>query len=62
MAARTEVHAHAVAPQRRRWSLLVTGTKPGSTPIGLEEAHRDLLINPEFDEVAAILLDVGYDC
>jgi hemoglobin len=31
-------------------------TKPGSTPIGLEEAHRDLKISPaEFDEVAAEL-------
>jgi len=33
-----------------------TGTRPGSTPIGLEEAHRDLRISPEeFDEVAAEL-------
>ncbi len=33
-----------------------TGTKPGSTPLGLEEAHRDLRISPaEFDEVAAEL-------
>jgi hemoglobin len=32
------------------------GTHPGSTPIGLEEAHRDLRISPaEFDEVAAEL-------
>jgi hemoglobin len=31
-------------------------TKPGSTPVGLEEAHRDLRIAPdEFDEVAAEL-------
>jgi hemoglobin len=31
-------------------------TKPGSTPIGLEYAHRDLKISPaEFDEVAAEL-------
>jgi hemoglobin len=31
-------------------------TKPGSTPLGLEEAHRDLRITPEeFDEVAAEL-------
>src|SRR5436309_1511374 len=29
-------------------------TKPGSTPLGLEEAHRDLKISPAiFDEVAA---------
>ena len=31
-------------------------TKLGSTPLGLEEAHRDLRITPaEFDEVAAEL-------
>ena len=31
-------------------------TKPGSTPLGLEEAHHDLKISPaEFDEVAAEL-------
>ena len=31
-------------------------TAPGSTPLGLEEAHRDLQITPEeFDEVAAEL-------
>jgi hemoglobin len=33
-----------------------TATKPGTTPLGLEEAHRDLRISPaEFDEVAAEL-------
>jgi len=33
-----------------------TATKPGSTPAGLEVAHRDLKISPaEFDEVAAEL-------
>jgi hemoglobin len=33
-----------------------TATKPGSTILGLEEAHRDLTISPEeFDEVAAQL-------
>jgi hemoglobin len=32
------------------------GTEPGSTPLGLEEAHRDLKItSAEFDEVAAEL-------
>jgi hemoglobin len=32
------------------------GTKPGSNPLGLEEAHRELRIKPgEFDEVAAEL-------
>ena len=31
-------------------------TKPGATPLGLEEAHRELRITPEeFDEVAAEL-------
>lgn len=33
-----------------------TATKPGETPVGLEEAHRDLHISPdEFDEVSAEL-------
>lgn len=33
-----------------------TATKPGTTPLGLEEAHRALKISPaEFDEVAAEL-------
>ena len=33
-----------------------TATKPGSTSLGLEIAHRDLRISPaEFDEVAAEL-------
>ena len=33
-----------------------TPTRAGSTPVGLEEAHRDLQISPEeFDEVAAEL-------
>jgi hemoglobin len=32
------------------------GTNPGSTPLGLEEAHRELTISPaQFDEVAAEL-------
>jgi hemoglobin len=36
--------------------LKFTATKPGTTPLGLEEAHRDLRITPaEFDEVAAEL-------
>jgi len=36
--------------------LSFTATKPGRTPLGLEEAHRDLHISPEeFDEVAAEL-------
>lgn len=33
-----------------------TAVHPGSTLLGLEEAHRDLRISPEeFDEVAAVL-------
>jgi hemoglobin len=33
-----------------------TPTRPGATPLGLEEAHRNLRISPaEFDEVAAEL-------
>jgi len=33
-----------------------TATRPGSDPLGLEEAHRNLQISPEeFDEVAAEL-------
>ena len=34
----------------------ICGPKPGDTPLGLEEAHRELKISPaEFDEVAAEL-------
>ncbi len=48
---------------RTLWVCEITGgpfkfspTKPGSTPLGLENAHRDLKISPaEFDEVAAEL-------
>ena len=48
---------------RTQWVCAATGgpfkytpTKPGSTELGLEEAHRDLRISPgEFDEVAAEL-------
>jgi hemoglobin len=33
-----------------------SATRPGSTALGLEEAHRSLRISPaEFDEVAAVL-------
>jgi len=36
--------------------LSFAATKPGSTPLGLEEAHREFRITPEeFDEVAAEL-------
>src|SRR5688500_59782 len=49
--------------ERTLWVSEITGgpfkfsaTKPGSTHLGLEEAHRDLKISPaEFDEVAAEL-------
>jgi hemoglobin len=49
--------------QRTLWVCDVSGgpqkfvaTEPGSTPLGLEEAHREFKISPdEFDEVAAIL-------
>ena len=48
---------------RTLWVLNISGgpfeytpVRPGSTPLGLEEAHRDLRISPEeFDEVAAEL-------
>jgi len=48
---------------RTLWVCTVAGgpfefaaTRPGSTPLGLEEAHRELHITPEeFDEVAAEL-------
>jgi hemoglobin len=48
---------------RTLWVCTVAGgpqqyaaTEPGSTPLGLEEAHRHLKISPaEFDEVAAEL-------
>ena len=48
---------------RTLWNCSVAGgpqqyaaTKPGSTQLGLEEAHRELKISPaEFDEVAAEL-------
>jgi hemoglobin len=48
---------------RTLWVCTVAGgpqqyaaTKPGSTTVGLEEAHRELKISPaEFDEVAAEL-------
>jgi hemoglobin len=49
--------------QRTLWVCNVAGgpfefsaTKPGATPIGLEEAHREFQISPEeFDAVAAEL-------
>lgn len=48
---------------RTLWVAQVSGgpyqfvaTRPGSTPLGLEEAHRNLRISPaEFDAVAAVL-------
>lgn len=49
--------------QRTLWVCQASGgpfkfsaTKPGATPLGLEEAHREFHISPdEFDEVAAEL-------
>ena len=49
---------------RTLWVCTVAGgpqqyaaTRPGSTPLGLEAAHRELKISPaEFDEVAAELV------
>ena len=55
-AARAQVPANAVGLQRFGGPFQFTATKPGATPLGLEEAHRDLQISPaEFDEVAAEL-------
>ncbi len=52
----SEVHAHPVGVQRRRRAVPVHATEPGSTTLGLEEAHREFEIAPdEFDEVAAEL-------
>ena len=49
-------HADAVGLQRGRWTVLVQCHEAGKTPLGLEEAHRELHIRPEeFDEVAAEL-------
>ena len=43
-------------PALREWHTNNLGRLPGSTPLGLEEAHRELKISPaEFDEVAAEL-------
>ena len=55
--------AHQEKFKRTLWVCDVSGgpykfvaTKPGATPLGLEEAHRNLRISPaEFDEVAAEL-------
>lgn len=42
--------------QHLGWPFEYAATRPGSTPLGLEEAHRELRISPEeFDEVAAEL-------
>ncbi len=51
-----QVHAHDVGLRGCRWTQQYAATKPGSTSLGLEEAHRELKISPaEFDEVAAEL-------
>jgi hemoglobin len=45
-----------VAVQRRGEPFSFTATKRGCTPLGPEEAHRELRVSPEeFDEVAAEL-------
>jgi hemoglobin len=55
-AARAQVHADAVGLRHLRRAADYAATEPGSTALGLEEAHRDLKISPgEFDEVAAEL-------
>lgn len=55
-AAQPQVHADDVGLQRFGWPFQFTATKPGTTPLGLEEAHRDLRISPvELDGVAAEL-------
>ena len=51
-----EIHAHAVGLRHLGRSVRLQATKPGSTDLGLENAHRELRISPaEFDEVAAEL-------
>ena len=54
---RPQVHAHAVGLQRCGWTLSnMQPRNQAETPLGLEEAHRELKISPaEFDEVAAEL-------
>ena len=55
-ASRSQIHAHPVGLRHFRWTQHYAATKPGSTPLGLEEAHRELKISPDqFDEVAAEL-------
>jgi hypothetical protein len=54
--ARPQVHADALGLQRFCRAFPVHGHQPGKTPIGLEEADRNLRIFPaELDEVAAEL-------
>ena len=51
-----EVDAHPVGLRHFRWTAAICRDGTGSTPLGLEEAHRELKISPaEFDEVAAEL-------
>jgi len=51
-----QVHANTVGVQCSGGPFQFKATRPGTTPLGLEEAHRDLRISPaEFDEVAAEL-------
>jgi hemoglobin len=53
---RLEVHATLWVYNVAGGTFPFAATKPGSTPLGLEEAHRYLQITPgQFDEVAAKL-------
>ena len=55
-ASRFSIHAHPVGVDISGGPQQYAATKPGSTPLGLQEAHRELKISPaEFDEVAAEL-------
>ena len=55
-AARPQIHAHPVGLQRRRWTVRIHPTRPGSTQVGLGGDPWDLQISPAaFDEVAAEL-------
>ena len=54
--ARPQVHANLWVCNVSGGPYQFSATKAGTTPLGLEEAHRDLRISPaEFDEVAAEL-------
>jgi len=53
---RSQIHADSWVCNVSGGPFKYTATRPGKTPLGLEEAHRNLKISPaEFDEVAAEL-------